>query len=152
MLERLRDLEQQVNGATAGLAGPTVTNANRSPSARRALVVEDDDNERSLLAGYLRLCGYETSEASDGVEAMKHLKRHPVDLVVLDVCMPRMTGIETVRRIRSEPALKDTRIVIVSGEDREESLVTGDNRGATEWFTKPLTPDQLVEHLEVVEL
>lgn len=113
----------------------------------RALVVEDDSNERALLAGYLRLCGYQVSEAEDGRAAMSFLERQPVDLVVLDMQMPRMNGSETVAAIRQHPRLKDVRIVVVSGEDRDERTIAAAGPQMTEWLAKPLNPEVLVGHL-----
>lgn len=115
---------------------------------RRTLVVEDDPNERALLAGYLRVCGYSVLTAKDGVEALEVLSREPVDLVVLDMRMPRMNGAETLQSIRNDPFLKDIEVVVVSGEDCENELTSIDKRAVSEWFSKPLDPDKLIRHLE----
>lgn len=142
MLDRLNDIDQQITG-------PDIPDLEDSTSARRhALLVEDDPNERTLLAGYLRLCGFRVSEAGDGVEALEFLDAHDVDLVVLDMRMPRMDGSETVRAIRRNQRLSGTKVVVVSGEDPDDSIITGDERGVSDWLTKPLDPARLVRHLE----
>ena len=151
MLQRLSDIDQEMTSSAAGVPAKTLdSTAQNSDNRRHALLVEDDPNERALLAGYLRLCGYRTSEAADGVAAMRMLESEPVDLIVLDIRMPRMNGFETVRAIRQRASLNRTPVVIVSGEDRNESIITGDTRGVSEWFAKPLNPDRLVEHLDAI--
>lgn len=149
MVSRLTEIDQQIDFAAADVS-PNAIGTNRSITAgstKRALIVEDDENERALLAGYLRLCGFSTSEASDGVEAMSFLARHAVDVVILDMRMPRMNGLETVKAIRSRPHLQNIKIVIVSGEDREE-LSLQDAPEVAEWFPKPLNPDRLARYFD----
>jgi carbon storage regulator CsrA len=162
MICRLTEIDRQITSSRPELTTPAadtspqaVPNAalksGQKPdmAAKRALVVEDDPNERALLAGYLRLCGFNTSEAADGIEALDFLSVHQVDLVILDMRMPRMNGKETVEAIRSCPRLRKTKIVVVSGEDRDAGLVAEDPRGITEWFSKPLDPERLVGCIDV---
>lgn len=117
-------------------------------SSKRTLLVEDDPNEQALLAGYLRMSGYQVLTASDGVEALELLSREPVDLIVLDMRMPRMNGAETLKAIRKDPFLKDVKVVVVSGEEPKTALGKTSSRGVSEWFSKPLDPAKLIEHLE----
>lgn len=149
MIDRLNDVDQEMDSSSS-LSDPAagaVDSVGNPYSGRHALVVEDDPNERTLLAGYLRLCGFRVSEAGDGLEAIRALESQDIDLVVLDMRMPRMDGAETIRRIRRDPRLNGTRVVIVSAEDRDESMVTRDDRGVSEWLSKPLDPARLVSHL-----
>lgn len=154
MVDRLTQIDRQVTTpviselktSKAAAAKPN-TASQTSIATRHALLVEDDPNERALLAGFLRLSGFEVSEAGDGVEAMEFLETHAVDLIVLDVRMPRMNGLDTVAAIRRHPAARKTKVVIVSGEDRDESFLTASDRNVSEWFSKPLDPNRLVEHL-----
>ena len=148
MIHRLTQIDQQVTAPIVNDTNSLKSEASNSSSgSRHALLVEDDPNERALLAGFLRLSGFDVSEASDGVEAMEFLETHAVNLVVLDVRMPRMNGLDTVAAIRRHPAVKQTRVVIVSGEDRDESFLTDSDRSVSAWFSKPLDPNRLVEHL-----
>lgn len=146
MLDRLNEVDQQIDSSSQS-APDAVDSVDEANGVRHALVVEDDPNERTLLAGYLRLCGFRISEAGDGLEAIQKLENEDVDLVVLDMRMPRMDGAETIRRIRQNPRWNGTRVVVVSGEDRDDSIVTGDDRGVSEWLSKPLDPARLVSHL-----
>ncbi len=157
MLYRLKELEKGIansdsapNSQTLSSASPRSQALDSSQSAaslKHALLVEDDANERALLAGYLRLCGFRVSEANDGVEALEFLKSHSVDLVVLDMRMPRMNGLETLSAINELPQVQHARVIVVSGEDRTE-LETGDCQLVDQWFSKPLNPAHLVGHLQ----
>ena len=151
MIDRLSGIDRELGLQIPAPPGETRTAIRSSGRAsKHAPVVEDDVNERTLLAGYLRLCGFEVSEAGDGVEAMEFLDRQVVDLVVLDVWMPRMNGVDTVKAIRKHRSLKETKVVIVSGEPRDELMVSSDCRGVSEWFSKPLDPDRRVRHLDAL--
>jgi carbon storage regulator CsrA len=124
-----------------------VAAARRRPIAgRRALVVEDDPNESELLAGYLRLSGFEVETAMDGLQAIVHLaKNDRPDVVLLDMKMPRFDGRNTVSAIRQNPAYKALRIFAVTGTDRAETAVDIGPQGVDRWFRKPIDPEQLVE-------
>ncbi|HMO12540.1 MAG TPA: response regulator [Pirellulaceae bacterium] len=114
----------------------------------RTLLVEDDPNERALLAGYLRMAGYQVLTAKDGVEALELLAREQVDLVVLDMRMPRMNGAETIAAIRKDPFLKDLKVIVVSGDCPNTTLPTVEKFDIDRWLSKPLDPAKLVTQLE----
>lgn len=115
---------------------------------RRALLVEDDRNESELLAGFLRLSGFEVETAEDGLQAMVQLGRHDrPDVVLLDMHMPRMNGASTVQSIRSNPDYEGMRLVAVTGESQCESSVTLGPDGVDHWFRKPVNPQELVDSL-----
>jgi carbon storage regulator CsrA len=108
-------------------------------SRLRALVVEDDQNERELLARLLRLNGCECHTAADGLIALDYLASHgKPDLVLLDLCMPRCDGRQTVARIRGDHRYRGLKVFAVSGTRPEEAgICTGPN-GVDGWFPKPL--------------
>lgn len=107
----------------------------------RALIVEDDANERQLLAGFLELSGYQVDAVEDGVQAMTYLATHDrPDIVLLDMQMPRMDGSETVTAIRSNPAYQDIKLFVVSGSDQSTAQMPTDGQGIDHWFSKPLKP------------
>lgn len=123
------------------------TNARES---RRALVVEDDANERELLAGYLRLSGFDVETAMDGLQAMVHLaKSDRPDVVLLDMKMPRFDGRKTVSAIRENPDHKTLKIFAVTGTNPVEAAVNVGPDGVDRWFTKPVDPEQLVQAMQV---
>ena len=115
----------------------------------RALVVEDDDNERELLSGFLHMNGYDVSAAVDGLQAMVHLSKHErPDIVLLDMNMPRFDGRKTVAAIRENPDYRGLKVFAVSGANRNEVDVTVGPRGVDRWFAKPLDPRTLLTAIE----
>lgn len=115
---------------------------------RRALVVEDNSNERRLLAGYLSLSGFDVESVDDGVKALDYLASHDrPDAVVLDMQLPRLGGADAVGVLRSDPRFRGLKVYAVSGLDRGSFRVPVGPEGVDHWFTKPLDPQQLVERI-----
>lgn len=125
------------------------TSSSSSVSKRRALIVEDNAQERELLADYLRMNGYEVDVAENGRVAMDYLgDRECPDVVLLDMNMPEMNGYRTAEAIRRDPRLKRAKLVIVSGNEPEESMGNEKTRTPFDrWFLKPLSPRDFVEQL-----
>lgn len=115
---------------------------------RRALLVEDNANERELLAGLLRMSGYEVEVAEDGIAAMDALSHLQPDLVLLDMQMPGMDGCETLSAIRHHPAYRDLKVFAVTGADRQVYEPKSPEHGFDRWFSKPLNPRRFVAELE----
>ena len=103
---------------------------------KRVLVVEDSLTVRELERKLLGMHGYDVEVAVDGMDGWNAVRTGGFDLVVTDVDMPRMDGIELVRRINSDPALKAVPVMIVSYKDREEDRVRGLEAGAAYYLTK----------------
>ena len=142
-LETFSELDRLASGRDA-------TPEKTTEVGRRALVVEDNANERELLAGYLRLCGYEVDTVRDGIDAMLYLARHEQrpDVVLLDMQMPRMDGPNTINAIRSNPDYGDIKIFAVSGSERAAMNVElSHDKGVDRWFSKPLQPADFAEEL-----
>jgi carbon storage regulator CsrA len=120
----------------------------RDPTAKRALLVEDDENERELLAGYLSLSGFQVDTAGDGLGALVQLSRHePPNVVLLDMNLPKMDGRQTLDRIRNEQSLRNMRVIAVSGMRPEEAGVQIGPDGVDYWFQKPVDPKALVAEM-----
>lgn len=116
------------------------------PARRTALVVEDNSNERRLLAGYLSLSGFEVDSVDDGVKALDYLASHErPDAVVMDMQLPRLGGAAAVGVLRSDPRFQGLKVYAVSGMDRDELHIPVGPQGVDHWFTKPLDPSQLVD-------
>lgn len=113
----------------------------------RALVVEDDDNERELLAGCLRVSGFEVDTASDGLQAMVRITEHAPDVVLLDIRMPRFDGRKTISAIRNNPEYRSLKLFAVSGTRPEDVDISLGPNGVDRWFTKPLNPKALLDAL-----
>jgi CheY-like chemotaxis protein len=139
---------KELKGIEALLEGPSKREIDAAhPIHHRALVVEDDDNERELLAGYLRMSGFEVDTAADGLQAMVRMTEHAPDVVLLDMLMPRCDGRQTVSAIRNNPDFRGLKLFAVSGCHPDEMNVTLGPSGVDRWFSKPLDPKTLVDAL-----
>jgi carbon storage regulator CsrA len=122
-------------------------------AAPKALLVEDQDNECQLLAGLIRLAGYEVATAGDGVAALDYLHQHGCpDVMLLDMMLPRCDGPTTVRRLRDEPAFNDLKIYAISGHTPDEVGFDYRASGVARWFQKPLDPELLLRELSATRL
>lgn len=130
-------------------AQPADRAAARSKDGLHALVVEDDANERELLAGFLRLSGFQVITAVDGHDAMNYLSLHALpDMVLLDMCMPGCDGASVVRQIRRQRRLAGMKLFAVSAARPEECGVVTGPQGVNRWFRKPINPEQLVAEVQ----
>ncbi len=107
------------------------------------LAVDDSASMRAVVRFTLESAGYQAIEASDGEEAIARLSQD-VRLVLTDLNMPRMDGIELVRRIRANPELRGLPIVMLTTESQEMRKQAGRAAGATAWIVKPFKPEQLL--------
>ncbi len=140
-LHEFDSIEADLDGSSA--SNPT------APKLPRALLVEDDANERKLLEGYLSLSGFEVDTAGDGLGALVHLSRcQPPNVVLLDMNMPKLDGRSTLHRIRRQESLRKTRVIAVSGMSPEQSGVEIGPQGVDFWFQKPVDPRALVAEIE----
>ncbi len=113
--------------------------------APRALLVEDDENQRELLGGFLRLSGFDVTLACDGRDALDYLSLHaPPDVVLLDMLMPRCDGASFVREVRSTAALSKLKLFAVSATDPSSLGVATGVGGIDRWFSKPVDVEDLV--------
>jgi CheY-like chemotaxis protein/sRNA-binding carbon storage regulator CsrA len=143
-LEMLIEKVTCLREARSTQSGPTL-----AKPAPKALLVEDDDNERQLLAGFLRTSGFDVDSAGDGAEALTHLAASAQpDLILLDMLMPRCDGPTTVRTIRRNPRFAGMKIFAVSGTAPAELGVEMGPSGIDRWFQKPLDPERLVGELQ----
>lgn len=108
------------------------------------LVVDDDLVIRQLIGINLELEGFEVHLAADGEEALKQALEVMPDVVVLDVMMPRLDGLEVARRLRADPRTSGMRLVLVSARAQAADLQRGEDMGADAYVTKPFEPDDLV--------
>lgn len=143
LIKLLSDLDAELSGTDT----PQAESAPQNGSSRaRLLVVDDDDNERELLAGLLRLYGYEVDVAANGVEALEALEKNTSpDLVLLDVNMPQKNGMEVVEQIRNDQRFAELPVFAVSGVDPSAMGGTGRELSRfTGWFQKPVDPARLL--------
>lgn len=112
--------------------------------ARTIMTVDDAATMRKLISFTLRGAGHDVLEAEDGMKALTILSGRDVDLVITDINMPNMNGIDLTRRLRSLPRHKSTPILIVTTESELSIKSQAKAAGATGWIVKPFQPDQLV--------
>jgi two-component system, NtrC family, sensor kinase len=115
----------------------------------RVLFAADDVISRTLLAAVLAHAGHESRSASDGGEAWALFQAVPVPLVVLDVLIPVLDGLEVCRRIRAHPAGRETFVLIVTAHDVRDDLAEVLDAGADDYVSKPSTPENLRARLEI---
>lgn len=115
----------------------------------RILIVEDDPAVRDVVEHSLSREGMNTLAVADGESALARLRdeAEPFDLVVLDVMLPGMDGVEVCREIRAGGAAKDVTILMLTARDDETSVVVGLEVGADDYVTKPFSPRQLVSRV-----
>jgi DNA-binding response OmpR family regulator len=115
------------------------------PGQLRALVVDDSAVIRELIAVNLELEGFLVSCASDGEAALRAVAEVMPDVITLDVMMPRLDGIATVRRLRDNPATAHIPIVMVTGRSSQADVERGREAGVEAYVTKPFEPSELVD-------
>lgn len=108
------------------------------------LLVDDSVSMREMVSFTLKGGGFKVSEAEDGVEALEFATKNSVDLVITDVNMPNMDGIQLVRELRQLPDYKFIPILILSTETGKDKKNMGKIAGATGWIEKPFDPDYLL--------
>jgi len=112
---------------------------------RTILIVDDDAGIRRLIATTLEdVSGYRLSEAGDGEEAVERAREVQPSIVFLDIDMPRLNGIETCRRLKSEPVTADATIVMLTGDSEHDAERDARRAGADLFLTKPFSPLQLL--------
>jgi len=114
--------------------------------APRILLVDDEVPIQRAVAPLLRSRGYDVDVAATGDEALKSVRTHPPDLIVLDLGLPDIEGTEVCRRIRAESAIP---IVVLSARGAEADKVTALDLGADDYVTKPFGPEELLARIRV---
>lgn len=109
------------------------------------LIVDDEKEIRELIDIYLKGEGYKTLKAEDGEEALEILKKNEVDLIILDIMMPKLNGIEACLKIREE---REMPIIMLSAKSQDIDKILGLNTGADDYLTKPFNPLELVARVK----
>ena len=111
------------------------------------LVVDDDERIRHFLRVKLRASGYDVATASDGRDGLEQIQGQEPDLVVLDVVMPRLDGLEALRELRSFSTVP---VIILTARGDDGDRIRGLRMGADDYLSKPFNPDELVARIEAV--
>jgi len=114
---------------------------------QRVLVVDDEENIRSLVRMYLEREGYRILEAETGDTALESIMQEPPDLVVLDIMLPGMDGFDVCREVRRE---QDVPILMLTARDEDIDKIVGLELGADDYLTKPFNPRELVARVKAI--
>jgi two-component system phosphate regulon response regulator PhoB len=114
----------------------------------KILIVEDDPDILELLHYNLEKAGYETFRAENGEQALLLAKKHPLDLVLLDILMPGLNGLEVCRRMKRDPVLQHIPIMMVTAKGEEMDRVVGLELGADDYVVKPFSIREIILRIQ----
>ena len=114
------------------------------------LYVEDNEYNRKIVRQLLSRTGYRLVEASDGEGALDLVREHRPDLVLMDVQLPRMSGLDATRALRADPATADLPVIVVTSEAAQEDVISALVYGANGYMTKPVKPEALLEAVKTI--
>jgi len=117
---------------------------------KKVMTVDDSPTVRMVLSEALSKAGYHVIEASDGQEAINKLNDTKIDLLVTDLNMPAMCGVELIKQVRSKPGNRFMPIIMLTAESQPEQKAAGKQAGASGWITKPFLPEQLLSVIKMV--
>ena len=119
-------------------------------SATRIVVAEDDRDIADLIAHYLHKAGWTAYVSPTGDEALAHIRRQPVDLVILDVMLPGLSGLEVCRALRADQTTSSLPIIMVTARAEETDRIIGLEIGADDYISKPFSPNELVARVRAL--
>jgi two-component system phosphate regulon response regulator PhoB len=108
------------------------------------LVIEDEDDIRNLIVMNLKRAGFEVMSAGNGFDGLSLLKAHRPPVLLLDLMLPDMSGEEICARLRSDPEIKDTYVIMVTARTEEQDRIAGFEVGADDYVPKPFSVKELV--------
>jgi DNA-binding response OmpR family regulator len=114
---------------------------------RQVLVVDDEPHIRTVLRGYLEADGFAVAEAADGEAAIRLVRQRPPDLMLLDVKLPGIDGLEALRRVRT---FSDVYVILVTARSEEVDKLVGLAVGADDYVTKPFSPREVAARVKAV--
>lgn len=116
----------------------------------KILVAEDEKDIRELIGFTLRFAGFDVFLAKNGEEAVEQAPQLRPDLIMLDVRMPKMTGYEACRALKSNPETSTIPIVILSAKGQDGEIQEGIESGADHYIVKPFAPDELTNRVKEI--
>ncbi|MGH9178678.1 MAG: response regulator transcription factor [Acidimicrobiales bacterium] len=116
--------------------------------AATVLVVDDDPVIQKLLKVNFEMEGYTVVIASDGVEGLERARSERPDIIVLDVMMPKLSGLDVAKALKSDPETSTIPVLLLSAKAQEADLRAGDQAGADGYLTKPFDPLHLLQRVE----
>lgn len=117
---------------------------------RRILIVEDEKDIQDLLAHYLKKEGYDVQSAKDGRAGLERASKEKFDLVILDLMLPQVDGLEICRRLRSQPATAALPIIMLTAKTEEADRIVGLEMGADDYITKPFSLREVLARIKAL--
>ena len=114
------------------------------------LIADDEPNQLELMDFNLKGAGFSIIKASNGLEALELIENHSPDLIILDWMMPKMSGIDVCRTLRSRSETKQTPIIILSARSEDSDKSLGLDTGADDYISKPFSPKELVSRVKAL--
>lgn len=111
---------------------------------KKILIVDDEPGVVEIVRVNLEWEGYDICEAFDGQEGWDIVRSEKPDLVILDIMMPKMSGLELLERIKADPHISDMPVIILTVRAKDEDVIQGLEQGAVKYLTKPFDPLNLV--------
>jgi DNA-binding response OmpR family regulator len=116
----------------------------------KIVVAEDDEDSRIILVKTLEKNGYEVLAAPDGTSALELLRTSVPDLLISDINMPGMNGLELLKTVRTDENLKSIRVILLTGRSSDEEVMSGITEGADYYITKPYIPRSVLDAIKMV--
>lgn len=135
-----------MTSGTTGRRAPLATDR----GAGRILIVEDDQDIAGLVAHHLAKAGYTSEILAAGTEVLARVRRDPPDLVVLDLMLPGLSGLEICRSMRADPSVSGVPIIMLTARTEETDRIVGLEIGSDDYVTKPFSPKELVARIGAV--
>ena len=118
--------------------------------SKKILTVDDSASVRQMVALTLKGAGFEVIEGSDGQDALKKIDGQEIAMVITDLNMPHMNGLDLILALRAKPEFRFTPIVFLTTESQAEKKQAAKSAGATGWIVKPFKPEQLLSVVKKV--
>ncbi len=109
------------------------------------LIVDDSASMRQMVSFTLQDAGYEVTTANHGKDALSKIDQKPFKLVITDLNMPEMDGLQLITALRAKPAFRFLPIIMLTTESQDDKKKQGTQAGASAWIVKPFTPEKLIE-------
>jgi len=126
------------------------TKSGADAGAPRVLVVDDEDDLLELLRYNITREGYQVTCVASGEEALRSVRRNAPDLIVLDIMLPSIDGLEVCRRLKSESKTRDIPIIMLTAKSEESDIVAGLEHGADDYIAKPFSPRVLLARVKAL--
>ena len=120
------------------------------PSKEKILIVDDESNIRQILETRLTIRGYTVIAAANGEEAISLFQKEQPDLIILDIMMPEMDGVETCRLLRSHKDFRETPVAFLTARDEDFSQIAALDVGGDDYITKPIKPRVLISRIQAL--